>query len=182
MRGSLAQLDGGAALAGLSAPVRVERDALGVPRLTGATRNDLARALGFLHAQDRFFQMDLSRRRAAGELAELFGPAALETDRGARLHGFRRTARQVIAGLPPEHRAWLDAYVAGVNSGLAALRARPWEYLVLRLDPVPWEWDRFVTQHASITRLTSMEMRDGHTFSLTRLSDVEHLPKDARTA
>ena len=51
----------------------------------------------------------------------------------------------------------------------------------LGLDPVPWEWDRFVTQHASITRLLSIELADGHTFALTRLSDVEHLPRDART-
>jgi probable phosphoglycerate mutase len=53
---------------------------------------------------------------------------------------------------------------------------------LLGLDPVPWEWDRFVTQHASITRLHSIQMGDGHTFALTRLSDVEHLPRDARTA
>lgn len=52
---------------------------------------------------------------------------------------------------------------------------------LLGLDPVPWEWDRFVTHHASITRLQSIEMADGHTFALTRLSDVEHLPGDART-
>ena len=53
---------------------------------------------------------------------------------------------------------------------------------LLGLDPVPWEWDRFVTHHASITRLQSFAMGDGHTFSLRRLSDVEHLPRDARTA
>lgn len=138
MRGSLAQLDGSAALAGLGAPVKVERDALGVPRLTGASRLDVARALGFLHGQDRFFQMDLLRRRAAGELAELFGPAALETDRSARLHGFKRTAEQVVAALPAGQRALLEAYVAGVNAGLGALRSQPWEYTVLRTAPRPW--------------------------------------------
>lgn len=73
----------------------------------------------------------------------------------------------------PIHRVAIVAH-AGTNGVLLCH--------LLGLDPVPWEWDRFVTQHASITRLTSMEMRDGHTFSLTRLSDVEHLPKDARTA
>ena len=52
---------------------------------------------------------------------------------------------------------------------------------LLGLDPVPWEWDRFVTMHSSITRLTSWEMGDGHTFALSRLSDVEHLPANART-
>jgi penicillin G amidase len=138
MRGSLAQLDGAAALAGLSAPVRVERDALGVPRIAAATRADVARATGFLHAQERFFQMDLLRRRAAGELAELFGPDAVGLDKQARTHGFRRTAVAAVAALPPEQRELLDAYVAGVNAGLAALRSRPWEYLVLRVAPAPW--------------------------------------------
>lgn len=138
MRGSLPQLDGQRALPGLAAPVRIERDALGVPRITGANRNDVARALGFLHAQDRFFQMDLQRRRASGELAELFGPSALALDQSARRHGFRHTARRVVAALPPERRAMLEAYAAGVNAGLAALEKTPWEYLVLRVAPAPW--------------------------------------------
>jgi len=138
MRGSLAQLDGERGLAGLSGPVRVERDALGVPTITGATRDDVARTTGFLHAQDRFFQMDLLRRRGAGELAELFGPAALELDRGARLHGFRRLAENVVARANPAQRAALRAYTEGVNAGLAALSKVPWEYLVIRTSPQPW--------------------------------------------
>lgn len=138
LRGSLPQLDGARALAGLSAPVKIERDAQGVPRITGATRVDVARALGFVHAQDRFFQMDLLRRRAAGELAELFGQVALPLDRRARLHGFRTTSAKVVAALPPEDRAMLDAYVAGANAGLAALAKTPWEYQVLRVAPRAW--------------------------------------------
>src|SRR5882757_9963788 len=110
MRGSLPQLDGTRTLAGLSAPVRVERDALGVPTITGATRADVARATGFVHAQDRFFQMDLLRRSGAGELAEIFGAVALPLDRAHRLHGFRPTAVKVVAALPAEQRAVLDAY------------------------------------------------------------------------
>src|SRR6185436_9941991 len=69
LRGSLAQLDGSRQVQGLSAPARVTRDRLGIPTIQGATRADVARATGFLHAQERFFQMDLARRRAAGELA-----------------------------------------------------------------------------------------------------------------
>lgn len=72
LRGSLPQLDGRARLAGLSAAVTVERDVHGVPTLRAAHRVDAARALGFVHAQERFFQMDLLRRRGAGELAALF--------------------------------------------------------------------------------------------------------------
>jgi penicillin amidase len=138
MRGSLPQLDGGRALAGLGAPVKVERDALGVPTITGVTRTDVARATGFVHAQDRFFQMDLLRRSGAGELAEIFGTVALPLDRAHRLHGFRHTAEKVVAALPADQRAVLEAYTAGVNVGLAALPKIPWEYLVLRTPPQPW--------------------------------------------
>jgi penicillin amidase len=116
----------------------VERDALGVPTITGATRADVARALGFSHAQDRFFQMDLLRRSGAGELAELFGPAALSLDKFHRTHAFRTTARKAVASMPENQRAVLDAYVAGVNAGLAALPRPPWEYALLRTAPQPW--------------------------------------------
>ncbi len=132
-------LEGTSALHGLSSPVRVTRDALGVPTVEGSTRLDVARATGWLHAQDRFFQMDLLRRRGAGELSELFGEAALPLDREARVHGFRRVAREVIARSSPSRLALLEAYTEGVNAGLAALRAKPWEYVVLRSDPRPWE-------------------------------------------
>lgn len=138
LRGSLPQLDGQRALIGLSAPVRIERDAQGVPRISGATRRDVARATGFLHGQERFFQMDLLRRRAAGELAEIFGVNALELDKQARLHRFRANAAIVVAALPPAHRAVLDAYVAGVNAGLTALTRQPWEYYALRVAPALW--------------------------------------------
>ena len=138
MRASLPPLDGEVAVAGLSAPVKIERDTLGVPTITGANRADVARALGFLHAQDRFFQMDLLRRRGAGELSELFGSAALGIDRESRLHGFRRTATQVVAAATPTERAVLAAYTAGVNTGLTSLRQIPWEYLVIRTAPQAW--------------------------------------------
>lgn len=135
---SLPPLDGVRQLTGLSGPVKIERDALGVPTLTGASRLDVARATGFVHAQDRFFQMDLTRRSGAGELAELFGAAAVPLDRANRRHGFRTLAGQVLARLPAAHRALLEAYTAGVNAGLAALPRAPWEYAVLRADPQPW--------------------------------------------
>jgi len=138
VRRSLPPLDGSRPLPGLAAAVKVERDARGVPTITGTTRADVARATGFLHAQDRYFQMDLLRRRGAGELAELFGPTAVGVDQSARLHGFRRTAENIVATLPAADRALLEAYVAGVNAGLAALAAKPWEYVVLRTEPAAW--------------------------------------------
>lgn len=135
---SLPPVDGEVEIAGLSGPVTVERDANGVPTLRGVDRLDIARALGFVHAQERFFQMDLLRRRGAGELSELFGPVALEADRAARLHRFRHRAGLAVEALEPLQRGVLDAYVAGVNAGLHALGGPPFEYLLLRLEPEPW--------------------------------------------
>lgn len=141
-------------MSGLSAPVRIERDGLGVPTIRGASRLDVAAALGFLHAQERFFQMDLLRRRAAGELAEIVGPAALPMDREMRVHRFRAAARRVIASDSPEGQALVEAYTAGVNAGLAALGAKPFEYLALRVDPVPWKpEDTILAAHAMFIEL-----------------------------
>ena len=135
---SLPQTDGSRALSGLTAPVRIDRDALGIPTVRGANRLDVARATGFVHAQDRFFEMDLARRVAAGELSELVGAAAVAIDKANRIHRFRAVARAVLARARPADRALLEAYADGVNGGLAALGARPPEYLLLRSEPAPW--------------------------------------------
>lgn len=138
LRGSLPVLGGDVRLEGLSASVIVTRDALGIPTIRGASREDVARATGFLHAQDRFFQMDLARRRAAGELAALVGPRALIADRQIRMHRFRAEAQRAIAAMNPAWRSILEAYTSGVNSGLSHLRRRPFEYIVLRQEPQKW--------------------------------------------
>lgn len=139
MRASLPQLDGAASITGLSAPVTVDRDALGVPTIVGSSREDVARALGFLHAQDRFFQMDLQRRQPAGELSELVGPRAVDVDAAIRVHRFRHIARRAYSRTDRSYRALLDAYAEGVNAGLNALGTAPFEYLVLRATPEPWQ-------------------------------------------
>lgn len=155
LRASLPQLAGQRVLPALAAPVQVTRDALGVPTLTGSSRLDVARATGFVHAQDRFFQMDLLRRAAAGELAELFGGAALEHDRQVRVHGLRAVARRAVAALSDAHRALLGAYVEGVNAGLDALTLPPPEYLLLRSTPRPWRAeDTVLAVHAMFLRLS----------------------------
>ncbi|HOB98016.1 MAG TPA: penicillin acylase family protein [Verrucomicrobiota bacterium] len=138
VRGSLPDLDGQRRLAGLESAVTIERDALGVPTIRAGSRLDAARATGFLHAQDRFFQMDLMRRAGAGELAELLGPAVLPADRECRRHRLREVARLALARGPAEHRALAEAYADGVNAGLAALGAAPPEYLLLRSTPYSW--------------------------------------------
>src|ERR1700747_187567 len=128
LRASLPQLDGRIREMNLGAPVRITRDARGVPTIEAANRLDLAYATGFVHAQDRFFQMDLSRRLAAGGLSGLFRPLAPAQDRKTRLFRFRSLARQVILDATPAQRAVLEAYARGVNAGLADLSSRPWEY------------------------------------------------------
>jgi penicillin G amidase len=138
LRGSLPRLDGELRGTGLAGTVQVTRDARGVPTLSATSRADLAWATGFVHAQDRFFEMDLSRRLAAGELSELVGQAALEQDRRARLFRFRALARAVLAQATPEQRTIFTAYTQGVNAGLAALTSRPWEYWVLGAQPGAW--------------------------------------------
>jgi penicillin amidase len=135
---SLPLVDGTRPLPGLTANVTVERDAVGVPTIAGRTREDVARATGFVHAQERYFQMDLARRFAAGELSELVGEAALPVDRALRPHRFRAVAAEALHRATPVEQRLLEAYAAGVNEGRDALGAIPVEYLLLRADPAPW--------------------------------------------
>ncbi len=149
LRASLPPLEGSIIVRGVTAPVAVERDALGVATVTAANRADLAFGTGFAHAQDRFFQMDLARRFAAGELSELVGAAATSEDRGTRLFRFRDLAQRDLDGATPEQRLLLSAYSRGVNAGLASLGSRPWEYWLLGTSPAPWRpEDSFLVVYA----------------------------------
>jgi penicillin G amidase len=131
LRASLPQLDGSLSAAGLGGTAIIERDSAGIPTITAENRVDLAYATGFAHGQDRFFQMDLIRRRAAGELSELFGELAIDFDRRNRFHRFRHRADAVLAASPPADLEILESYAAGVNAGLGSLGAKPFEYLLL---------------------------------------------------
>ena len=135
---SLPLQEGSLKLDGLEAPVEVLRDADGVATISAANRMDAARATGFLHAQERFFQMDLARRGGAGELAALLGPRALPVDRQRRIFGLREVARRQLQRLPRAEQDLLFAYADGVNAGLDALYAHPFEYLLLRQTPERW--------------------------------------------
>ena len=171
LQDSLPRLEGELALEGLAAPVVVERDALGIPTIRGRNRLDVARATGFVHAQDRFFQMDLMRRSAAGELSELFGPAALEWDRHIRVHRFRDVARRAILENAGGYGPLLDAYASGVNQGLEDLESPPFEYLVLRVDPEPWRTEDVVL--VSLRMFITLQDEDGSKeSSLGVMSDV----------
>ena len=136
--GARPRLSGTVRAPGLSAPVTVVRDAMGVPTITAATRADAAYALGYLHAQERFFEMDGLRRSAAGELSALFGAGTVKADRRVILHRFRSRARALLAAASPAERAMLTRYAAGVNRGLGDLSTTPFEYLLLRATPEPW--------------------------------------------
>lgn len=139
LRASLPELDGEVSVAGIEDAVTIERDSDGIPVITASNRQDLAYGTGFAHGQDRFFQMDLIRRQAAGELSELVGAAALEVDKRYRFHRFRSRAQVVFDAASDAERALMEAYAAGVNAGLASLDARPFEYFVLGSEPRTWD-------------------------------------------
>ncbi len=141
---SLPKLDGRLSVAGLSAPVDVVRDAAGIPHVYAASDDDAWFTLGFVHAQDRLWQMELNRRTAAGRLAEVLGPPALDVDRFLRTMGIARNAAAVVAHLDADTRRALERYAAGVNANLVARRrlprlALPIEF-VLTGAPFPEPW------------------------------------------
>jgi penicillin amidase len=138
-RAALPVLDGDLHLAGLSAPVIVRRDAHGVPHIEAANEDDLFMAQGYVTSQDRLWQMDLYRRNANGELAEIVGPSMVKHDRAQRVLQFRNTARRIYANQSPADRARLDAYARGVNLFIAQHQASlPPEFRLLGYRPQPW--------------------------------------------
>ncbi len=136
-RRRLPTLEGALELPGLRAPVEVLRDPWGVPHIYAESLADLFMAQGFVHAQDRLWQMEMNRRLAAGRLAELLGPAAVDADRRMRTLLLRRVAEQEVALLSPETLTLLEAYAAGVNACIDREHL-PIEFLLLRARPQPW--------------------------------------------
>ena len=136
---SLPQIDGRIVVPGAKGEVRIARDADGVPLITARDDEDAAFGLGFAHAQERLFQMELQRRYGAGRLAEIMGPDAVATDRQMRVLGLYRAAEAEIPFLSATVRGGLEAYAAGVNAFVATHRgALPPEFLLLRFAPEPW--------------------------------------------
>jgi len=139
LRSSLPQTVGTIALSGIAAPVEIARDTDGIVTVRAASDADAYFALGFAHAQDRLFQMELMRRVGAGRLAEIVGADALDLDRRMRTLGVYRLAEANLALLAPEVRAAVAAYSAGVNAFLERRRgALPPEFYILRHRPEPW--------------------------------------------
>ena len=139
LRGSLPPMDGERAAFGLAAPVEVVRDRNGIPHILARNEEDALFALGYVHAQDRLWQMEMNRRIGAGRLAEALGPDALETDRLLRTLGLYRHARATVPNLDPATRSRIAAYVNGVNSWLDSREGPlPPEFLILGIEPEPW--------------------------------------------
>ncbi|HYH80589.1 MAG TPA: penicillin acylase family protein, partial [Longimicrobium sp.] len=128
-----------AVLAGLHGPVEVWRDSLGVPHVWAADDEDLFRAVGYVHAQDRLWQMELFRRVADGRMAEVLGADLVDTDRFLRTVGMGRAAAENERMLDPESRRMLQAYADGVNAWIDNHPGPlPPEFVLLRFTPEPW--------------------------------------------
>src|SRR5262249_10165729 len=124
---------------GLSGPVSVLRDKLGVPHIRAASYDDLFFAQGFVTAQDRLWQMDISRRYAAGTLAELLGPNLIRHDRHQRYLQIRGACERAVGKLDPEQRHFLEMYAKGVNAFIERAHDHlPLEFKILRYSPAPW--------------------------------------------
>jgi penicillin amidase len=136
---SLPTTSGSVALPGLEGEARVIRDGYGVPHIFAPSLNDAMRVLGYLHAQDRLFQMDITRRVSQGRLAAIIGRDGLRYDRLFRTLDLAGHAKKSLAAFSPEARARLDAYAAGVNAWLAEGQALPAEYTLLGFAPEPWK-------------------------------------------
>jgi penicillin amidase len=144
-RRALPELDGELAAAGLAGRVEVLRDRWGVPHIFAASDDDAYYALGYVHAQDRLFQLDLNRHAGQGRLSELFGERALRADKLFRTMAFHATAKRMLEEARPEARSAAEAYARGVNAAVAALDGRlPPEFAVLRHDFEPVKPDDFV--------------------------------------
>ena len=167
-------LTGDFVIEGLSAPVEVLRDSLGIPQVWASSIEDALFAQGFLHASDRLWQMEQFRRVATGRLSELFGVPALESDRFLRTLGMARAAERAIPRLCAECRLRIDAYVAGVNAAVGSWRGPlPPEFLLLRTRPEPWT----VTDALSIEKTLAWDLAEYDIGLL--LADVQRRGGDA---
>ncbi len=134
------QIDGEVAVKGIGDDVTIVRDENGVPHITGKSLNDAVFGLGFVHVQDRLWQMDMNRRIGAGRLSELFGAKTIGTDKFLRTLDVYGHAQRSIKNLSAETRSALDAYTAGVNAAISGWQgALPPEYLILGTKPEPWK-------------------------------------------
>jgi penicillin G amidase len=140
IRKSFSPTEGTVALTGLADLVEVTRDEYGVPAIEARNNHDLMFALGYVHAQDRLWQMDITRRLGQGRLSELLGDATIPFDRMFRIVGIRRIAEEVERRLPGETRDMLQWYADGVNAFITSRQGKyPIEFDLLQYNPEPWQ-------------------------------------------
>ncbi len=140
LRGSLPDYEGTVTVEGIDAPVEIVRDRHAIPHIFAESVNDAAFAMGYVHAQDRLWQMEFQRRAGAGRLSEMFGPRTLETDRFLRTLGLNRVAAANLERFSPEAQALYRAYAAGINAFLETRSGPlPPEFLLTGHDVEPWQ-------------------------------------------
>ncbi len=161
-------------VSGLDADVRILRDARGIPTIRAESEGDAFFGLGYVHAQDRLWQMDMMRRLALGRLSEILGDATLKTDQGMRLHGFGDLVRDQYASLDPATRDDLQAYARGVNAFLRHDGALGTEFAVLGYAPEPWKaWHSLLWP-----RLMALRLSGNWNGELLRLRLAKRLPAE----
>ena len=174
LRQSLPQTKGEIRLAGLGAPAEILRDRYGIPHIFAASMEDASFALGFVHAQDRLWQMEMSRRVAAGRLSEIVGAGGLETDRFLRTLGVRRSAEANLRNLDGETRKLLEAYAAGVNAFIASDPVLPPEFWLTGARPEPWT----PADSVAWTKMMAWDLGGNWRSELLRMRLAKTLPLD----
>ncbi|WP_158587199.1 penicillin acylase family protein [Motilimonas pumila] len=138
LQSSISPLDTDIVLSGLDNSVKISHDSYGTPSIVATTDNDAFFALGYKHASDRMWQLELQRRIAQGRLSEVFGPDSLQADIWMRTLGLQNAAERSLQYLTPEAKKVLLAYRDGINAWLATTASLPVEFQSLNIQPEPW--------------------------------------------
>ncbi len=165
LRGSLPRTKGTVQVAGLDGPVEITRDADGVPHIFATTDHDAIFALGYVHAQDRMWQMEFQRRVGAGRLSEILGESTLNADKFLRTLGMYRAAETAWPALNQQGKMALQAYAAGVNAWLGEGHPLPPEFLILGVEPEPWT----VTDSLVWTKMMAWDLGGNYDLELLRV-------------
>jgi penicillin G amidase len=173
LRRSLPVVNGTDVVAGASSPIDIVRDADAIPHIFAATKADALFGLGYVHAQDRLWQMEFQRRIGHGRLSEILGPAAVPQDRFLRTVGFGRAARTAWASTPEWAKAQVNAYVAGVNAFIAIHHgsALPPEFTLLRFEPAPFTGEDVMAW----VKMMAWDLSANYSFELLRADLVSRV-------
>ena len=162
-------------IAALSAPVKIYRDSYGVPHIFAENQNDAARALGYAHASERLFQMEMQRRAGQGRLSEIIGPDMLGVDKFTRTLGLYRLAQSSFAAMSPEAQNYFEAYAEGVNAWLETHRHKlPPEFLLLHTTPEKWQPADSIVWG----KLMALQLSHNYALELLRAELAQKMPSE----